>query len=311
MSDSAFIREYRRAAAGLDWHDSAAPCAPHVQINRIAAHKGTGLVDVYDFGRVVLGRGDYCLHEAQTVASEMSLHYFGINILLAGEHRLEVVSKTQPFAIRPPVLFLRKGHFGKTAVHIPAHTRMCVISLDFAPALLDGLSAQGGRVDAFFRAPAQSHWDMIDEPAADLLQHARHILELPAGENERALMLLESAALALLATLFAPPEHAPDGCIAALRHILDTRAPERLTIRELARLCGRNECDLKRDFKAQTGSTIAAYARKQRLLHAVSLLQQGAGVQEAASASGYDNVAYFVRIFTAQFGTHPKNYAKT
>lgn len=315
MNESAFLDAHRKAIAELGLHSPDPAPAPHYQISTLKPEQGRGFVDLYDFGRVILGRGNYVLSDAQVIDSHMPLHFFGVNILLAGRHRLEIENENAPRDIHPPQIALRKGEFGKTRIHLPAGRRISIISLDFVPALCAQLAPQGtSEATAFFHDPPATRIHLLPHAEARLLHHARHLLQLPCAQNELDLLRLEGAALTLLAALLAPehPAHTRSHEAQAVNHaqqILDERCQERLTIPRLARRVGLNECDLKRAFKRTTGMTIAAYAREARMRLALSLLAGGASLQQAATQSGYDNVQYFSKIFVRHFGYHPKNHS--
>ncbi len=64
---------------------------------------------------------------------------------------------------------------------------------------------------------------------------------------------------------------------------------------------------LCRVFKKQTGITVTEYMNRLKVQHAVKLLQETElAVNEIASASGFDNVIYFNRVFKRIRGVTPK-----
>ena len=58
-------------------------------------------------------------------------------------------------------------------------------------------------------------------------------------------------------------------------------------------------------FKAQTGSTVHAYVRQKRLMHAARLIREGVPVNKAAADSGFSDYSSFHRAFRETFGINP------
>lgn len=75
--------------------------------------------------------------------------------------------------------------------------------------------------------------------------------------------------------------------------------------------CGIPERSLKRRFKVATGSTLIAHVQKLRIEEAKRLLEAGAvPVDEIAALVGYDNAAFFRRIFRRSTGLAPGAYRR-
>ncbi len=84
-----------------------------------------------------------------------------------------------------------------------------------------------------------------------------------------------------------------------------------ISVSELASAFNYSEKYIGRVFKAQTGQSIRDYLCHKRLLHAAKLLKSGnQTVTQIASASGFNNVTYFNRIFKQQYGMTPSEYRK-
>lgn len=63
-------------------------------------------------------------------------------------------------------------------------------------------------------------------------------------------------------------------------------------------------------FKAQTGSSVHAYVRQKRLLHAARLIREGMTVNKAAAESGFSDYSAFHRAFRESFGISPGSLKK-
>lgn len=94
----------------------------------------------------------------------------------------------------------------------------------------------------------------------------------------------------------------------AKEHILkNAAAPPGL--RELARLCGLNEYQLKVGFKEIYGNTVFGYLLDHKLDHSRTLLDTGKyQVNEVAFEIGYANPSHFIAAFKKRFGVTPKKY---
>lgn len=72
-----------------------------------------------------------------------------------------------------------------------------------------------------------------------------------------------------------------------------------------------DKCYLSRIFKQATGFTVNEYINIQRIRKAQYLLEETSnGVTEIAEKVGYDNAAYFSRIFRKYIGSTPLQYRK-
>ena len=80
-------------------------------------------------------------------------------------------------------------------------------------------------------------------------------------------------------------------------------AGNHLSIGELARRTGTNECYLKRGFRERTGTSIAAYIRQLRLRSALALLEENRlSIREVAREVGYTSPSQFARAFRILHG---------
>jgi AraC-like DNA-binding protein len=80
-------------------------------------------------------------------------------------------------------------------------------------------------------------------------------------------------------------------------------------IRELAKISGLNEYQLKNGFKQIYGNTVYGYLLDHKLDHARVLLDKGqVHVNEVAFQIGYSNPSHFIAAFKKKFGITPKQY---
>jgi len=92
--------------------------------------------------------------------------------------------------------------------------------------------------------------------------------------------------------------------------IWNSESARPLTIAEIARRVGLNECYLKRYFKAQTGETVAGRLRRLRLGHALALIESGSTVQAAMHFCGYRHAGRFNEAFRRHYGFLPSDVKK-
>jgi len=80
-------------------------------------------------------------------------------------------------------------------------------------------------------------------------------------------------------------------------------------LKELARICGLNEYQLKAGFKEVYGNTVYGYLLDHKLDQARHLLDSGKfQVNEVSYKIGYTNTSHFIAAFRRKFGVTPKKY---
>ncbi|MDZ7631542.1 MAG: helix-turn-helix transcriptional regulator [Gemmatimonadaceae bacterium] len=68
---------------------------------------------------------------------------------------------------------------------------------------------------------------------------------------------------------------------------------------------------LERLFRSETGMSLGAWCRRARLIHAMTLLADGADVTTAGVATGYATTSAFVAAFRRDIGVTPGRYASS
>ncbi|WP_028784645.1 helix-turn-helix domain-containing protein [Thalassobacillus devorans] len=78
---------------------------------------------------------------------------------------------------------------------------------------------------------------------------------------------------------------------------------------QISAYCFAHKSHLARKFKQETGSTMTEYQQKIRIQEAIHLLEnETMKIDEIAWAVGYEDPAYFSRIFKKETGVTPRNY---
>ncbi|MGI6265064.1 MAG: helix-turn-helix domain-containing protein [Acutalibacteraceae bacterium] len=90
---------------------------------------------------------------------------------------------------------------------------------------------------------------------------------------------------------------------------LEEHFADAITLDELAGRVGIHKHYLEALFHQITGMTPIVYLRRLRLEQSISALELGATVTQAALASGFNNVSYYIRCFQSVYGVSPKRYA--
>lgn len=157
----------------------------------------------------------------------------------------------------------------------------------------------------------------ITPAMAQVLQQIIHCPYQGAAQR----IYLESKALELLAQQFAYLEAdvpAPKSRelkasdlerVQYAREILVKRLCDPLSLADLARQAGLNECTLKRGFRQLFGTTVFGYLRNCRMQQAQTLLQSPhMTIAQVARRVGYRNPEAFSTAFRRQFSINPKAY---
>jgi AraC-like DNA-binding protein len=150
---------------------------------------------------------------------------------------------------------------------------------------------------------------------------ARTLARMVADEVERPSrpsMMLDGLLSAMLAEVLnlssEGPEHSgglsPRQIAAVKRHVADT-FPRRISVAELAQLCGLSESWFSRAFAKSTGDTPQRWIVRHRLEAAMDLmLTTDRGLAEIADATGFADQAHLTRVFRASQGLPPSKWRR-
>jgi AraC-like DNA-binding protein len=90
---------------------------------------------------------------------------------------------------------------------------------------------------------------------------------------------------------------------------IDVNLAKAMTVSELAHFVGISSDYFAKKFSQETGMPLKQYIAKRRCELAADLLMDSKlGIQEIAVYVGYDDGAYFARVFKERFGTSPQKY---
>ena len=149
---------------------------------------------------------------------------------------------------------------------------------------------------------------------------ADYFNDLCAGWSARGLGdplargLLQAGLAGLLASLEggAPPPGPEDAWVAKALLLLATHWTDRdLSVAGLAKELGCSADHLSRRFHKVTGHTLIHHLNQMRLTNAQELLDRSSlSVKEIATASGYKQAGYFIRLFRSTQGMTPGAYRR-
>ncbi|APV36127.1 AraC family transcriptional regulator [Acinetobacter soli] len=279
---------------------------PNHHLNQFNPSDGDGYSEIYDFGKLCVGKGKYCIDHPLQMSAETTTNSYGITLLLSGTHHIKNHYSNHEYQIRSPMIILRKGSLGLQTIYLQEHKKMALITLDFSETFLEIMQAnfQHHEIAKFFLTDSNPALKTINIPNKHILHQAHYLLNLPPAQSSIDLLHLEGAALELMSMLL--DEHSKSNQIPAPIHksiaILESEFEQKITIRTLAKWVGINECDLKRLFKEYTGKTIGHYLLEIRMKHAQILLKEGVSVENVANQIGYSSAQYFKQIFERHFG---------
>lgn len=164
----------------------------------------------------------------------------------------------------------------------------------------------------------QKYYDERDIPS-NLLVELNQLINIQLSPNANRLYY-QGKVLELLALYFSERKPDTENCPFlnnedlvrkikhAKEHLLahEDRPP---TIKELAKLAGLNEYQLKAGFKEIYGNTVYGYLLDHKLDHARMLLDsRKLQVAQVAYQVGYANPSHFIAAFKKKFGVTPKKY---
>lgn len=104
--------------------------------------------------------------------------------------------------------------------------------------------------------------------------------------------------------------HTPSLPMEILKYISENYTYD-LTIEHITKKFGLSHTSLHNMMKKYVNLSFKEYIIRLRIAKAMELLYKGMSVTEAASYSGFNSYAHFIRIFTQRVGISPKKYKQT
>jgi AraC-like DNA-binding protein len=91
---------------------------------------------------------------------------------------------------------------------------------------------------------------------------------------------------------------------------MESKWNQRLTVAQIAELCGLGESNLKKIFKKYAGIGVMEYYASVKTEQAKQLLLEGKSVRQTAEQLGFVDQNYFCVFFKRQTGVSPSKYMR-
>ena len=260
-------------------------------------------------------------HLRDTVGAERDFHFHEFDklvLLLSG--RVDYALESIVYTLRPwDILLVRHHTIHKALVDKSVPYERIILYLDRK--YFDRLMPQARLFACFDRADERAEYLLSpdDEQRAQLGEVLAGIEKSLHAADFGAQAMCDSylvQLLVLLGRLSANTEAVLSGegqydeKIAAVLSYISENLTEGLSVDELAESVHISRYHFMRLFKAQTGTSVHAYVRQRRLMHAAHLIREGMSAARAAEESGFADYSAFHRAFTAAFGVSPGKLKK-
>ncbi len=260
-------------------------------------------------------------HLRDTAGAERDFHFHEFDklvLLLSG--RVDYALESIVYTLRPwDILLVRHHTIHKALVDKSVPYERIILYLDRK--YFDRLMPQARLFACFDRADERAEYLLSpdDEQRAQLGEVLAGIEKSLHAADFGAQAMCDSylvQLLVLLGRLSANTEAVLSGegqydeKIAAVLSYISENLTEGLSVDELADRVHISRYHFMRLFKAQTGTSVHAYVRQRRLMHAAHLIREGMSAARAAEESGFSDYSAFHRAFTAAFGVSPGKLKK-
>lgn len=186
------------------------------------------------------------------------------------------------------------------------------------PSFLEELSREGSAMDSCFSLSAERR-ACLYRPDAESLSRVKKLVagieKSVAEERFGSEILTESLFVQLMVefnrcVLEATPSHTRsiDPKIDEALRYINNNLSEELSVDSLANMCYLSRYYFMRRFKESTGYTVHNYICQKRLTAAAEMLEEGAGVTEAAVRVGFSEYSSFLRAFKKVYEITPSEY---
>lgn len=253
-------------------------------------------------------------HLRDTAGQELDFHFHEFDkivLLLSG--RVDYTVEGSSYALKPWSVLLVKHHtIHKAMIDKSEPYERIIIYLDgkyfsrsIPEARLTDCFDQADRSGEHLLLPTEQQRRAIEKVLSDYEAAAED-----RGFGAQALR--ESFIVQLLiyigrmtAASSEPGESQYDPKIRRVLSYINENLGRELRVEQLAERAYLSKYHFMRLFKSQTGSSVHAYVRQKRLLHAARLIREGMSVNKAAAESGFGDYSAFHRAFRESFGISP------
>lgn len=258
-------------------------------------------------------------HLRDTAGQELDFHFHEFDkivLLLSG--RVDYTVEGRSYVLKPWDVLLVKHHtIHRALIDKSVPYERIIVYLDgkyFGRSM-----PEAGLMESFELADKSG--EHLLSPSAEQRRELQEVLEAyersARDESYGASALRETFIIQLLihisrmaAAAEEPRENQYDPKMRQVLSFINENLREELTVERLAEQVYLSKYHFMRLFKAQTGSTVHAYVRQKRLLHAARLIREGVPAGKAAVDSGFGDYSAFHRAFRECFGISPGQLKK-
>lgn len=252
-------------------------------------------------------------HLRDTAGQERDFHFHEFDkivLLLSG--RVDYLIENSAFELKPWDVLLVKHHtIHKALIDKTEPYERIIIYLDRR--FFDRCLPDAGLMECFETADKTGHYLLsTDGDERDKLRSLLEAYEEAAADKGLGAQAMRDTLimqiLIVINRMAAAPERGEgisDPKIEEVLSYINENLSRDLTVDELAEKVYLSRYHFMRSFKAQTGSTVHAYVRQKRLMHAARLIREGVPAVKAAAESGFGDYSSFHRAFKETFGLSP------
>ena len=260
-------------------------------------------------------------HLRDTAGQERDFHFheFDKLVLLLGG-RVDYALESRVYTLRPwDILLVRHHTIHKALIDKSVPYERVILYLDRK--FFDRLAPDAQLFGCFDRADERGQYLLVPDEAqrAQLTRVLEGVESSLHDEGFGAQAMCDAYLVQLLVLLgrlsfgseaARSPEAAHDEKIDRVLSYINENLAAPLDVERLAALVHVSRYHFMRLFKAQTGSSVHAYVRQRRLMHAAHLIREGMSAARAAEESGFSDYSAFHRAFVALFGVSPGRLKK-
>lgn len=259
----------------------------------------------------------HLFHLRDTAGQERDFHFHDFDkIVILLDGRVDYMVERSNYILRPwDVLLIGHHVIHKALIDKSQPYERVILYLDAT--YMDRIMPQAGLMHCFERADREGSYLLTpDQDGRARLGALLSQLEQTASDREFGAQALRDTLVTQLLICInrislggaavsgaSSPQYDPK--IARSLSYINENLTSDLSVEFLAEQAYLSKYYFMRLFKAQTGSTVHAYVRQRRLLHAAHLIRTGVSVNKAASDSGFTEYSTFFRAFRECFGINP------
>lgn len=258
-------------------------------------------------------------HLRDTAGQELDFHFHEFDklvLLLSG--RVDYTVESSTYALRPWDVLLVKHHcIHRALIDKSEPYERVIIYLDRK--YFERAMPGSGLMESFDQADKRGSYLLSPEPgqlselkaALAAYESAARDGRYGAGAMRETLIIQLLIHVSRMAAVEPVDEGAQgDPKVQLALSYINEHFREVLTVDALAERVYLSRYHFMRLFKAQTGSTVYAYVRQKRLMHAARLIREGVPAGRAAIDSGFADYSAFHRAFRDSFGISPGSLKK-